>query len=64
MLDVASSLSEKFNFVRVDFYIIDEHIYVGEITNCDGSAKNVFYPKSGEQIATDICFNARPRPWA
>lgn len=58
MLDVASSLSEKFSFVRVDFYIIDKHIYVGEITNCDGGAKNVFYPKSGEQMATDICFNA------
>ncbi len=58
MLDIANRLSEKFSFVRVDFYIVDEQICVGEITNCDGGASNVFYPKNGELIASDICFKS------
>jgi hypothetical protein len=26
------------------------------LTNCDGSAENIFYPAGGENIASDICF--------
>lgn len=38
MLEIAEKLSEKFPFVRVDLYCVDEKIYFGELT---------FYPWSG-----------------
>lgn len=38
MLAVASSLSSRFNFVRIDMYSNDEACLVGEITNCSGGA--------------------------
>jgi len=38
MLEVASSLSSYFNFVRVDLYSNDAECLVGEITNCPGGA--------------------------
>ena len=57
ILYLAGRLSERFNFVRVDFYITKNNIFVGEITNCDGGANNIFYPEGGEKMASDICFN-------
>ena len=38
MFDVASILSEKFPYVRVDLYYEKDKIYFGELT---------FYPQSG-----------------
>lgn len=38
MLKVASSLSNYFNFVRVDLYSNGDECLVGEITNCPGGA--------------------------
>lgn len=32
MLDYARKLSEDFKFVRVDFYIVGENIFLGELT--------------------------------
>ena len=57
ILSLAGRLSDRFNFVRVDFYITRNNIFVGEITNCDGAADNIFYPEGGEKMASDICFN-------
>lgn len=38
MLDIATTLSTGFSFVRVDLYALDKHIYFGELT---------FHPESG-----------------
>lgn len=38
MMDLSRKLSKEFDFVRVDFFMIDEKIYFGELT---------FYPLSG-----------------
>ena len=32
MLDVCRKLSAPFQFVRVDLYVVDSHIYFGELT--------------------------------
>lgn len=41
MVEIAKKLSEDFNFVRVDFYIINNKVYLGELT---------FTPADGFQI--------------
>lgn len=41
MVEIAKKLSKDFNFVRIDFYIIDDKIYLGELT---------FTPADGFQI--------------
>lgn len=38
MLEIAAALSKGESFVRTDFYVVDGHVYVGEIT---------FFPVSG-----------------
>ena len=38
MLKIATILSEKFNFIRVDLYYVDDKIYFGELS---------FYPSNG-----------------
>jgi len=44
MVELAKKLSEDFNFVRVDFYIVDDKVYLGELT---------FTPADGFQIFKD-----------
>lgn len=36
-IKLAETLAEPFNFIRVDLYLIDDQIYVGELTNFPGS---------------------------
>lgn len=38
MIKIATTLSEKFNFIRVDLYYVDDKIYFGELS---------FYPSNG-----------------
>jgi len=57
MLSVASSLSNYFNFVRIDLYSNGDECLVGEITNCPGSATGFvenLYPSSKENRAKEI----------
>lgn len=56
MLEVASSLSRQFNFVRIDLYSNGEECLVGEITNCHGNAWESFIPESGELLASNLIF--------
>jgi len=48
MLDIASKLSVGISFLRVDFYIADERLYIGELT---------FYPQSGYMIFSPPEYN-------
>lgn len=43
---IAEKLSEDFNFIRVDLYILDTKIYFGELTNTPGNGFEPFVPRS------------------
>ena len=45
MKEIAEKLSKDMDFLRVDFYSIDDRIYVGELTLCPGSGFIAFDPK-------------------
>ena len=45
MKRIAEELSKDMDFLRVDFYSIDEKIYIGELTLCPGSGFIAFDPK-------------------
>lgn len=53
MLIIAESLSQGFNFVRVDLYIHNENIYFGEITLHPGGGFEPFIPGSFDRILGD-----------
>jgi hypothetical protein len=57
MIDLASKLSRDFSLIRVDFYVIDDNIFVGEITNCSGSAMAKFNSFENERLASEIIFS-------
>ncbi len=45
MLEICRDLSKEISFSRIDFYVIDNKIYFGEITFFPYSGMGVFYPK-------------------
>ncbi len=50
MKDIAIKLSKDFAFVRVDFFEIDNHVYVGEMTFTPMKGIELFYPKQWNLI--------------
>lgn len=59
MLDYAKILSRKFNFVRVDFYSVNNKVYFGEMTLYPSSGWKVFPENNmdislGEKLSIDI----------
>jgi hypothetical protein len=60
MLNMARKLSERFDFIRVDFYSDNKKIYVGELTNCHVNASRAFIPINAEKIASKIIFDNSP----
>jgi len=46
MLELAEKLAEAFDYVRVDFYNLNEKIYIGELTSYPGSGTTKFEPQS------------------
>lgn len=57
MLQLAETLARDFDFVRVDFYVHDGSILVGEITHTHGNASERFHPPEGEQTVSTLLFN-------
>jgi hypothetical protein len=57
MKNIASVLSSKFGFVRVDLYSDGTKCLVGEITNCSDNASGNFIPHSGELSASKLMFS-------
>lgn len=54
-VEIAESLSKEFSFIRVDLYIVNNHVYFGELTNYPGNGFIPFKPleleyKFGELI--------------
>lgn len=55
MIELASALSEKFPFVRVDLYEVDDRIYFGELTFYPSDARKNFFPESfNAKVADDL----------
>jgi hypothetical protein len=46
MIKISEILSDHFSFVRVDFYLIEDSIYFGELTHYPGSGRSRFTPTS------------------
>lgn len=44
LIKLSKDLSKKFSFVRVDFYIVKEKIYFGELTFTEGAGSDAIYP--------------------
>lgn len=44
-VEIAERLSEDFDFIRVDLYILDNAIYFGELTNTPGNGFEFFKPR-------------------
>ena len=44
-LNIAVKLSQEFDFIRVDLYLLDNKIYFGELTNIPGNGTEKFKPK-------------------
>ena len=57
MLDIASKLSQKFSLVRIDLYSDNQNIFVGEITNCSGSANERFDSFESEKLISKFIFS-------
>lgn len=45
MIGFAEKLSRGFDFVRIDFFLVDNYVYFGEMTHYPGSGHGVFEPK-------------------
>lgn len=58
MLLLAKVLSNQFEFVRIDFFVIDEKVYLGEITHCPESAHGRFRTLSEEILFSDMLFKS------
>lgn len=57
MLEIAAKLSEQFDFVRVDFYEVDNKIIFGEMTFTPNSNVMVFYNEKALVEMLDFCNN-------
>ncbi|WP_372895442.1 ATP-grasp fold amidoligase family protein [Stieleria sp.] len=44
MIELAEILAEPFEFLRVDFYVIGQQLYIGELTNYPGAGFERFIP--------------------
>ena len=53
MMKIARDLSGPFQFVRVDFYMVDGKIYVGELTYFDNGGKCCFEPIEFDRVFGD-----------
>ena len=54
MIDLVSKLSEGFNYVRIDLYIIKDKIYFGEITFTSSSGTEEISPKKFERKLSSL----------
>lgn len=57
MVKLVKLLSKDFNYVRVDFYEVNNKIYFGEMTFTAGSGLEVFYPNSWDSKLGSLWVN-------
>lgn len=63
LLLAAELLAEDFPFLRVDFYLIREEIYFGELTFLPSAGYAPFAPVSYDRELGDLLDVGSPRPW-
>lgn len=61
MIDLAQHLAAPFEFLRVDFYLTDAGLRVGELTNSPGAGFGRFYPVSFAVEMGELWSRARRR---
>ena len=54
MLILADRLSSKFPFIRVDFYNVNKHIYISELTFYPASGFGSFHPEKYDRYLGDF----------
>jgi len=54
MLDIASQLSRDHPFLRVDFYIINEELFIGELTFFPGAGLIIFEPREYDRLLGEL----------
>lgn len=54
LIELATALSDGFDHVRVDFYIVGEQLYFGEMTFTNGSGFEKIYPDSMDYVLGDM----------
>ena len=57
ILHISSMLSKEFEFVRVDFFIDDDKLYVAELTHCPESAHGRFESQEAERRFSSLIFS-------
>ena len=50
MIEISEKLSKKIKFLRVDFYIVNDKIFFGEMTFFPGAGLSKFYPEKYDNI--------------
>jgi len=53
MIDIAKKLSAKYTFLRVDFYVIEDKVYIGELTFFPAAGVMWFDPPEYDAILGD-----------
>ncbi len=56
MLDISRALATEFEFVRVDFFISGERLFIGELTHCPESAHGRFASRADEARFSALLF--------
>lgn len=62
MIEVAESLSKKFNHVRIDLYNLDGEIYFGEFTFVHAGASYKFFPEKYDRIYGQMALQLKHGP--
>ena len=44
MLDISEKLGKLYPYLRVDMYLLNDHIYIGELTQCQGGGFDKIVP--------------------
>ena len=63
MLEIAAALGKEFDFVRVDLYDVDGHVYFGELTHYPGGGLVRIRPRAFDRALGDLWRNATPIPY-
>ena len=50
MMLLCEQLGSDFDYVRVDFYLVDENVYFGELTFAHGGGFEQFEPREYDKI--------------
>jgi hypothetical protein len=62
MLEVAATLGKEFDFVRVDLYGVDGHVYFGELTHYPGGGLVRIRPRAFDRALGELWRHGTPIP--